>query len=87
MGHVLQLYMLGKHWRATNMGYHYQLSPETDHDFLRESPLMEFQVELCQASKWRGAKPVILANHTTLARGIRKDSNLLQVEVCQANTN
>ena len=69
------------------MGAHYQCSPEIDHDFLRDSPLMEFQVEVCQATKWRGAKPVILTKNTTLARGTRKYSNLLQVEVCQANTN
>ena len=79
--------VLGKHWRATNMGAHYQCSPETDHDFLRDSPFMEFQVKVCQASKWRGAKPVILAKHTTLARCTRQDSNLLQVEGCQANNN
>ena len=75
-------FMLGKHWRATNMDAHYQCSPETDHDFLRDSPLMEFQVEVFQASKWRGAKPVITAKNTTLARGIRQDSNLLPVEAC-----
>ena len=69
------------------MGAHYQCSPETDHEFLRDSPLMEFQVEVFQASKWRFAKPLILANHTTLVRGTRQDSNLLQVEGCQANTN
>ena len=80
-------FMLGKHWRATNMDAHYQCSPETDHDFLRDSPLMEFQVEVFQASKWRVDKPVILAKHTNLARGTRQDSNLLQVEGFQANTN
>ena len=79
--------VLGKHWRGTNMSAHYQWSPEKDHDFLRDSPLMEFQLEVCQASKWRGDDPVILAKRTTLARGTRKDSNLLQVEGCQANTN
>ena len=61
------------------MGAHFQCSPETDHDFLRDSPLMEFQVEVCQASKRMGAKPVILAKQTTLARGTIQDSNLLQV--------
>ena len=69
------------------MGAHCQCSPETDHDFLRDSPIMEFQVEVCQASKWRGAKPVILAKHTTLARYIIQDSNLLQLEGCQDNNN
>ena len=59
--------LLGKKWQATSMGAHFQCSPETDHDFLRNSPLMKFQVEVYQASKWRGAKPVILAKHTTLA--------------------
>ena len=34
-----------------------------------------------------GAKPVIPAKHTTLARYTRQDSNLLQVEGCQANNN
>ena len=57
------------------MGAHYQCSTETDHDLLRYSPLMEFQVEVGQASKWRGDKPVILAKHATLYRGTRKDSN------------
>ena len=78
---------IGKHWRATNMDAHYQCSPETDHDFLRDSPLMEFQMEVYQASKCRGAKPVILAKHTTLARCTRQDSNLLLVEGCQYNNN
>ena len=41
------------------MGAHCQCFPETDHNFLMDSPLMEFHVEGCQASKWRGAKPVI----------------------------
>ena len=79
--------VLGKHWRATNMGAHYQCSPETDHDFLGDSPLIELQVEVCQSSKWRGANLVILAKHTTLTRSTRLDSNLLQVEGCQANNN
>ena len=48
---------------------------------------MEFQVEVCQASKWRGTKPVILARHTTLAICTRQDSNLPQMEECQANDN
>ena len=69
------------------MGAHYQCPPEIYHDFLRDSPLMEFQVEVCQASKLRSAKPVILAKNINLARGTRQDSNLLQVEGCQANTN
>ena len=69
------------------MGANYKCSPETEHDFLMDSPLMEFQVEVCQASKLRGTKPVILEKHTTLARGTRQDSKLLQVEGCQANTN
>ena len=62
------------------MGAHCQFSPETDYDFLRDSPLMEFQVEVYQASNWRDDKPVILARHTTLSRCTRQDSNLLQVE-------
>ena len=41
------------------MGAHCQCYPEAYHDFHVEPPLMEFQVEGCQASKWRGAKPVI----------------------------
>ena len=47
------------------MGAHCQCFPETDHNFLMDSPLMEFHVEGCQASKWRGAKPVITSksNH------------------------
>ena len=65
--YISHMILLGKHWRDTSMGAHYQCSPETDHDFLRDYPLMEFQVEVCQASKWRGANPVILARHTTLA--------------------
>ena len=77
-GHDMCEYLLlGKHWRATRMGAQYQCSPETDHDFLRDYPLMEFQVEVFQASKWRGSKPVILARHTTLARCTRQDSKLL----------
>ena len=79
--------VLVKQWWATRMGAHCQCSPETYHDFLRDSPLMEFQVEVSQASKLRGTKPVILARHTTLARCTRQDSNLLQVEGCQANNN
>ena len=79
--------VLGKYQRATSMGAHYQCSPETDHNFLRDSPLTQFRAEVCQASKWRCAKPVILARHTTLARCTRQDSNLLQVEGCQANNN
>ena len=51
--------VLGKHWQDTSMGAHCKFSPETDHDFLRYSPLMEFHVEVCQAYKWRGSKPVI----------------------------
>ena len=62
------------------MGAHCQFSPETDYEFLRDPPLMEFQVEVYQASKWRGAKPAILEMHTTLSRCTRQDSNLLQVE-------
>ena len=69
------------------MGAHSQYSPGADHDVLAEYPLMEFQVEVCQASKWRAAKPVILAMHTTLAICTRQDINLLQVEECQANNN
>ena len=42
--------MLGKHWRDTSMGAQFQCSPGVDHDFLVESPLMEFHVEVCQAS-------------------------------------
>ena len=79
--------VLVKDWRDTIMGAHCHCSPETDHNFLRDSPLMEFQVEVCQASKWRVTKPVILARHTILARCTRQDSNLLQVEGCQSNTN
>ena len=41
------------------MGAHYHCYLETDHDFLRDSPLMKFHVERIQDSKWRGAKPVI----------------------------
>ena len=62
------------------MGVHCHCSSETDHDFHRDSPLMEFQVEVYQASKWRGSKPVIIARHATLARCTRQDSNLLQVD-------
>ena len=69
------------------MGTHCQCSPETDHDFLRDSPLIEFHVEVCQASKWRGAKAVILEKHTNLARCTRQDNNLLKLEGFQANNN
>ena len=79
--------LLGKHCRDTSMHAHCHCSPETDHDFLRESPLMEFQVEVWQASKWRGAKSVILARHTNIAICTRQDSNLLQVEGCKATNN
>ena len=41
------------------MGAHYLCSPEIYHNFLMDSHLMEFHVEEIQASKWRGAKPVI----------------------------
>ena len=56
---------VGKIMAGYKQGAHYQCSPETDHDFLMESPLMDFHMEGCQASKWRGAKPVITskANH------------------------
>ena len=43
-------WLLGKYWRATSMGTHFQCSPETDHDFLMDSPVMDFHVKGCQAS-------------------------------------
>ena len=41
------------------MGAHCQCSLETDNDLLVDSPSMEFHMEGYQASKWRGAKPII----------------------------
>ena len=51
--------LLGRNWKAKSMGTHYQCSTEKDHDFLMDSPLMDFHVEGYQVSKWRGAKPGI----------------------------
>ena len=41
--------LLVKHWRATSVGAPFQWYPGADHDFLVDSPLMEFHVSVCQA--------------------------------------
>ena len=77
--------------RKTLAGYKHDLPlpviPRNRSRLPQGLPLMDFQVEVCQSSKWRGAKPVILAKHTTLYRCTRQDSNLIQVEGYQANNN
>ena len=44
------LEVLGKHWRATSVGAHFQCSPGADPNLLVDSPLMEFHLAVCQSS-------------------------------------
>ena len=42
--------LLGKHWRDTSVGAHFQCSQGSDTDLLVESQIMEFHVAVCQVS-------------------------------------